>query len=456
MSKEILAMVESFSNEKTISTDLVFDAIESALQTISIKHYKDNNVTVKMDYKTGDYNTYTMIDDNKVILESISIGRIGVQIAKQVINLKMKDAFNHKVYNDYKHKEGSLLTGIIKKIDKGGSIHIDIGNEIFAYIPKSELIPRESIKFGNKLTVYLKEVKNDNPHVLHGSRISPELLRGLLSKEITDIINGKITIMDIARDAGSRAKVSIKSSLKGFDAVKACIGMKGSRIQPIINELAGERIDIILWDSNDAQYVINAMSPAEIQSIVMDEDNHIMELSVEGHSIPKTIGKNGQNVKLASLLTGWSIKVLDSEIVDKKNQLEYEKIIADFMKYLDININDAIALEEVGFSTIEEIAYVPYQELAEVGYPADDIEELKNRAKDALLIMALSLEENNDLETMAGMSETFLKLLNDNNVLSIQDLADLSTYDIEDFSDNVDISMTYAGEMIMKAREIIG
>lgn len=456
MSKEILAMVESFSNEKTISKDLVFDAIESALQTISIKHYKDNNVTVKMDYKTGDYNTYTIIDDNKVILESIAIGRIGVQTAKQVINLKMKDAFNHKVYNDYKHKAGSILTGIIKKIDKGGSVHIDIGNEIFVYIPKSELIPRESIKFGNKLSVYLKEVKNDNPHVLHGSRTSPELLRGLLSKEISDIINGKITIMDIARDAGSRAKVSIKSSLKGFDAIKSCIGMKGSRIQPIINELAGERIDIILWDANPAQYVINAMSPAEIQSIVMDEDNHIMELSVEGHSIPKTIGKNGQNVKLASSLTGWAIKVVDADESDKKNQLEYEKTIANFMKYLDINLDDAIALEDVGFSTIEEIAYVPSQELAEVGYHADDIEELKNRAKDALLIMALSFEEDNELETMAGMTESFLKLLNENNVLSIQDLADLSTYDIEDFSDNADISMTYAGEMIMKAREIIG
>jgi N utilization substance protein A len=231
--------------------------------------------------------------------------------------------------------------------------------------------------------------------------------------------------------------------------------MKGSRIQPIINELAGERIDVILWDANDAQYVINAMSPAEIKSIVIDEDKHSMELGVAVENIPKTIGKNGQNVKLASLLTGWSLTVVDADESDKKNQLESEKIIADFMKYLDINQDDAIALVDVGFRTIEEIAYVPSQELVEVGYHVDDIEELKNRAKDALIMMALSLEEDNQLETIAGMTEPFLKLLHDNKVLSIQDLADLSVYDIEEFSDNADISMTYAGEMIMKAREIV-
>jgi N utilization substance protein A len=453
MSKEILTMVESFSNEKSISKDIVFSAIESALQTISIKHYKDSNVIVKMDYRTGDYITYTIIDDKQVILESIAIGRIGVQTAKQIINLKMKDAFNHKIYNDYKHNEGSLLTGIIKKIDKGGSVHIDIGNEIFVYIPKSELIPRESIKFGNKLTVYLKEVKQDSPHALYGSRVSPELLRGLLSKEVADIVNGKITIMDIARDAGSRAKVSIKSNLKGYDAVRSCIGMKGSRIQPVINELAGERIDIILYDSNPAQYVINAMSPAEIHSIVVDEDKHSMDLSVKADTIHKTIGKNGQNVKLASSLTGWILNVVDADEVETKNQIQFESLTKTFTNHLDISTDDAIALIEVGFNTIEEIAYVPSQELLEIGFDADYIEELKNRAKDALLIMALSLEEHNELDTMDGMTIEFLNDLKNNNVLSIQDLADLSVYDVEEFST---ISSTYVGEMIMKARDIVG
>jgi N utilization substance protein A len=457
MSKEIIAMVELFSQEKVISKDAVFSAIESALQAITIKQFKDNNITVKVDYKTGCYQTYTLIDGKTTEIESLELNRIGVQTAKQIIGLKMREAFKEKVYHDFKHKEGSILTGTVKKVDRGGNVTLDIGNDITVYIPRNELIPRESIRLGNKLSIILTLVRLENGHapVLNGSRTSPELLRELLSNDIADILNGKITIMNVARDAGSRAKVSIRSNLKGFDAVKACIGMKGSRIQPIINELAGERIDVILWDANDAQYVINAMSPAEIKSIVIDEDKHSMELGVAVENIPKTIGKNGQNVKLASLLTGWSLTVVDADESDKKNQLESEKIIADFMKYLDINQDDAIALVVVGFRTIEEIAYVPSQELVEVGYHVDDIEELKNRAKDALIMMALSLEEDNQLETIAGMTEPFLKLLHDNKVLSIQDLADLSVYDIEEFSDNADISMTYAGEMIMKAREIV-
>lgn len=453
MSKEILSMVESFANENSLSKNVVFDAIESALQAITIKHYKDNNVTVKVDYKTGDYITYTVKDNKTTVIDSIPIGRIGVQYAKQIIHHKMKDAFNHKNFNDYKHREGSIVTGIIKKIDKNGSIHIDIGTDVYVYIPKAELIPRESIKMGNKLSAYLHTVTLDNFHVLQGSRTSPEFLIDLLHKEIPDIQNGKITIMNVARDAGSRAKVSIRSSLKGFDAIKACIGMKGSRIQPIINELAGERIDVILWNENPAQYIINAMLPAEINSIVIDEDKHSMELGVDTIDVPKTIGKNGQNVKLASILTGWSLKVVDAVESEKNNQLQSAKIVDTFKQYLDINTDDALALVEVGFTTIEEIAYVPSKELLEIGYHADDVDELKNRAKDALLMMALSEEEHNELDTLAGMTPEFLNDLKNNEVLSIQDLADLSVYDVEEFST---ISSTYVGEMIMKAREIVG
>lgn len=453
MSKEILAMVEAFSNEKSLSKDVVFGIVESALQFISSKHYKDTNVTIQMNRRTGEFKTYNLVDNKVIELESVTMGRIGVNFAKNIINQKMKEAYNNKTANEYRNKIGSIVKGVIKKVDKGGNIHIDIGDETLVYIPKSELIPRESIKYGNKISALLTGVKEDGHNPLLGSRISNDFLKSLLYKEITDIINGKITVMDVARDAGSRAKVSIKCNLKNFDAIGAVIGMKGSRIQPIINELAGERIDIILWDGNDAQYVINAMSPAEIKSIVVDEDNHTMEISVPNENIPKTIGKNGQNVKLASSLTGWNIKVYDVEEYEKNNQLLVESLCNHFIEYLDIDADDSLALVNAGFTTIEEIAFIPSNELYDAGFDYDYIDELKHRAKDALLLLELSKEESNELESMAGMTDEFLQDLTNNNILSIQDLADLSIYDVEEFST---ISPTYVGEMIMRAREIIG
>jgi len=492
--KEILLVVDVVSNEKDIDREVLFDAIESALAMATKKrHSEDIEVRVEIDRESGDYigfRRWEVVEadeefegglenpDAQILLadaqqqdpnlavgdfieESIEVegfGRIGAQAAKQVIIQKVREAERRKVYEEYKDKVGELVTGVVKRIERG-SIYMDLGGNAEAYVPREEMIPREPIRVGDRVRGYLKMVESElrGPQ-LFVSRSTPELLIALFKLEVPEVGDGLIEIVSAARDPGARAKIAVKSHDPRLDPVGACVGMRGSRVQAVSNELAGERVDIILWNDNEAQYVINAMSPAEVVSITVDEDSHSMDVSVADDNLSQAIGRGGQNVRLATELTGWTLNVMSESQSEEKNELEAAGIVQSFMDDLDVDEDVAIILVQEGFTTIDEITFVPEEELLGIEeFNEEIVTELRQRAKDAMLIKAIASEEQlescepaEDLLSMEGMDRELAFELASMGVVTMEDLAEQS---VDELLQIEGMPEDRAGALIMKARE---
>lgn len=448
VNKEILLVVDVFSNEKDIDKEIIFQAIESALESATSTRYEfPVKVRVAIDRITGDYKTFRrwqVVEENvdspgnvefpttQILLpvaqldqsdievddfiedeiESAEFGRISAQVAKQVILQRVREAERKKVADAYIDRIGELVTGVIKRIEKG-SVYIDLGGNADAFIPREHMIPRETVRVGDRIRGYLKEVRTESrgPQ-LFVSRTAPELLLALFRLEVPEVGEELINVVGAARDPGSRAKVAVKSNDPRIDPVGACVGMRGSRVQSISNELNGERVDIILWNDTDAQFVINAMAPAEIESIIVDEDKHTMDVAVSADSLSQAIGRGGQNVRLATELTGWELNVRNADEVNKDTEEELGKLVQEFVEQLNVDQDIATVLVEVGFNSVEEIAYVPRGEMLDIeGFDEELVETLRTRAKDMLLINAIASEEkietakpDEDLLNMEGMN----------------------------------------------------
>lgn len=491
MNKEILLVVDVVSNEKGVEKEVIFDAIEAALASATRKkHGGDVDVRVAIDRKTGDYDTYRrwlVVDDSETqILEnplaeitlsaaregepgiqpgdyvedgidSIEFGRIAAQTAKQVIVQKVREAERAKVVDAYLERKGELVTGIVKRADRG-TVVMDLGGNAEAMVPKSEMIPKEAVRTGDRLRGYLYDVRSEprGPQ-LFVSRTAPELLIELFKLEVPEVGEGLIEIVGAARDPGLRAKIAVVAHDSRIDPVGACVGMRGSRVQAVSNELGGERVDIILWNANPAQFVINAMSPADVQSIVMDEDSHSMDIAVKDENLSQAIGRGGQNVRLASQLTGWELNVMSEEQAAEKSEHESHGFIQHFMEQLDVDEEVAAILVQEGFTSIDEIAYVADDEMLAIDeFDEEMVEELRNRAKDALLTRAIATEEvlgdaepAEDLLTMDGMDRALAFQLAARGVVTMEDLAEQS---IDDLMEVEDMDEERAGQLIMTAR----
>ncbi len=491
--KEILLVVDVVSNEKQIEKEIIFQAVEAALETATVKrHGNAINVKVKIDRATGDYDTYRIWEvvepsdefegglespETRILLqearkirpdievggfieapiESIEFGRIAAQTAKQVIVQKVREAERRKIVSAYQDRIGELVTGVVKRIERG-MIILDLGGNAEAIITKEEMIPREAMRNGDRVRGYLYAVRPDvrGPQ-LFVSRTAPELLMELFRLEVPEVNEGLIEILAAARDPGSRAKIAVKSNDPRLDPVGACVGMRGSRVQAVSNELGGERVDIILWNDNDAQFVINAMSPAEIASIVVDEDSHSMDVAVSADNLSQAIGRGGQNVRLATELTGWNLNVMDIAEAEKKSDEERQSIMQSFMKDLDVDEDVASILVQEGFTSVDELVYVPAKELLEIEeFDKEIVEELRNRAKDVLLIKAIASEEElddlhpgQDLLDMDGIDRKLAFTLASKGIATMEDLAELS---IDELSEITGVDHDKAGQLIMTAR----
>jgi N utilization substance protein A len=491
--KEILLVVDVVSNEKDIEKEVIFAAIEDALRTATIKRHDNRfDVRVAIDRKTGAYETYRrwlVVEPTEEMegevenpeleialaearqrdpgvqpgdyieepIESIEFGRIAAQTAKQVIVQKVRDAERRKVVDAYKGRVGELVTGVVKRVERG-SVYLDLGGNVEAYIPRDEMIPREAVRSGDRLRGYLKAVRPEarGPQ-LFVSRTAPELLIALFRLEVPEVSENVIEIKGAARDPGVRAKVAVKSNDARLDPVGACVGMRGSRVQAVSNELAGERVDIILWNENEAQFVVNAMSPAEIVSIVVDEDKHSMDIAVADENLSQAIGRGGQNVRLASELTGWTLNVMSATQAEAKNELETERLMQSFMDQLEVDESVAEILVREGFSTVEELAYVPAKELLEIEeFDEEIVEELRNRARDSLLIKAIASEERleaaepaQDLLEMEGMDRDLAFKLARQGVRTMEDLAEQS---VDELMEIEGMDEERAAQLIMVAR----
>jgi len=489
MSKEILYVADAVSNEKGVDKEIIFQAIESALATATRKkNGKEIEVRVDIDRETGDYDTFRrwlVIDNDEPMenplgeitleaaqidepdiqvgdyveeqIESVEFGRIAAQTAKQVIVQKVREAERERDVEAYKDQEGTLVMGTVKRVERG-NVYVDLGNGVEGFIPKSDMIPREAVRPGDRLRGYLKEVRSEarGPQ-LFISRTAPEFLVELFKLEVPEVDQGMLEILGGARDPGSRAKISVKALDSRIDPVGACVGMRGSRVQSVSNEIGGERVDIILWNEDPAQFVINAMSPAEVLSLVVDEEANSMNIAVEEDKLAMAIGRGGQNIRLASELTGWELNVMTEQEADAKNAEEGAKYLQVFTEHLDVDAEVAEILVAEGFTTIEEVAYVPESELLAIEeFDEDIVAELRNRASDYLLTQAIMTEEvleNNkpqeDLLNMEGMDLELANALAVKGVCSMEDLAEQSVDELMEI-DGMD--ETRASELIMTAR----
>jgi transcription termination/antitermination protein NusA len=498
MSKEVLLVVESVSHEKGVPKDVIFGAIEAALAMATKKRYDDNaEFRVAINRETGDYDTYrlwTVADPERLpdpegeeiewndaaeltleqarerkpdahlgdIIEdpvdSVEFGRIAAQTAKQVIVQKVREAERAQVVAAYLPRVGELVNGTVKKLGRD-SIIVDLGNNAEGLLTREHLIPRETFRVGDRLRALLLEVKPDNrgPQ-LFLTRTAPRMLIELFKIEVPEVAEDIIEIRGAARDPGSRAKIAVRTNDGRIDPVGACVGMRGSRVQAVSGELAGERIDIVLWDDNPAQLVINSMAPAEVQSIVVDEDTGAMDIAVAEDNLAQAIGRGGQNVRLASELTGWTLNIMTEADAAAKQEDEAGRLISEFMESLSVDEDVAAVLVEEGFASLEEIAYVPVDEMKSIeGFDEEIVAELRNRAKDALLTRAIASEERlgekepaDDLLNMDGMDRHLAYLLANNGVETMEDLAELAVADLLEIA--TDIGEEKAAELIMTAR----
>jgi N utilization substance protein A len=490
MSKEILLVVEAVSNEKGVSADIIFEALELALATATKKRYEEEEVELRvaMDKETGEYETFRrweVVPDDveiefseaqltlteakekdaaleigsfyEIPVESMEYGRIGAQTSKQVIVQKIREAERAQVVDAYRSKVGELVSGQVKKVSREAVI-VDLGNNAEAALPREEWIPREMFRVGDRLRALLKEIRPEarGPQ-LALSRKSSEMLVKLFTLEVPEISDGIIEILASARDPGSRAKIAVKTNDGRIDPVGSCVGMRGSRVQAVSSELAGERIDVVPWDDNIAQLAINAMSPAEVVRITVDEETRSMDIAVAEDNLAQAIGKGGQNVKLASELTGWELNIMTEEDAEQKQQQEAGSIVERFMEQLDVSEEVAVVLVEENFTTLEEIAYVPIEEMIAIeGFDDEIVEELRTRAKNALLTMELASEEElgdtepaEDLLNMDGMDTRLAYQLVAIGIVTMEDLAEQA---IDDLIDMEDMTEERAGELIMTAR----
>ncbi len=488
MSKEILLVAEAVSNEKGVSREIIFEAIEQALATAAKKRFdEESDVYVVIDRVTGDYETFrrwdVVADDEMALLgtqftleeahekdpnlkagdsfeeqiENVGFGRIAAQTAKQVIVQKVREAERAQVVEQYEKRIGELINGTVKKVTRDNII-VDLGNNAEGLMPREELVGREVFRINDRVRAILLEVRADvrGPQLLL-SRACPEMLIELFKIEVPEIAEQVIEIRAAARDPGSRAKIAVKTNDGRIDPVGACVGMRGARVQAVSGELSNERVDIVLWDDNPAQLVINAMSPAEVESIVVDEDAKTMDIGVNEDNLAQAIGRAGQNVRLASQLTGWEINVMSVEDMAEKHEAESGQVIEMFMKALDIDEDVAGVLVEEGFTTLEEVAYVPLEEMLGIdGFDEEIAEELRARAKDALLTQAIASEEQldtaepaEDLLAMDGMDRHLAFLMAKQGIITMEDLAEQA---IEDLLDIEGMDSEKAGQLIMTAR----
>lgn len=488
MNKEILLVAEAVSNEKGVARDIIFEAIEQALATATKKRYdEDADISVVIDRESGDYETHrcweVVSDDELALLgtqftteeaaekdtslqvgdvyreqvENVGFGRIAAQTAKQVIVQKVREAERAQVVEEYEGRVGELISGTVKKVTRDNII-VDLGNNAEGSLPREELVGREVFRMSDRVRAILQDVRPEvrGPQ-LFLSRACPEMLIELFKVEVPEISEEVIEIRAAARDPGSRAKIAVKTNDGRIDPVGACVGMRGSRVQAVSGELGNERVDIILWDDNPAQLVINAMAPAEVESIVVDEDTRSMDVAVAEDNLAQAIGRSGQNVRLASDLTGWTINVMSVDDASEKHQQESGAIITRFMDSLDVDEDIAGVLVEEGFTSLEEVAYVPLEEMMGIdGFDEEIAEELRARAKDALLTQAIASEEElgevepaEDLLTMDGMERHLAFVLASKGIVTMEDLAEQA---VEDLLDIEELDEQRAGELIMTAR----
>ena len=484
MSREILLLVDALAHEKNVGKEVIFTALELALASATKKkHHDDADVRVEIDRETGEYKTFRrwqfveydllensayQIDEEderskglsigdyyEEPLESIEFGRIGAQAAKQVILQKVREAEREQILEDFLARDEKLVTGVIKRMEKGNAI-IEVGR-IESLLPREQMIPKENLRVGDRVRAYLSRIERGGrgPQLIL-SRITPAFLIRLFELEVPEIEEGLLEIRSAARDPGLRSKIAVKSNDQRLDPVGTCVGMRGSRVQAVTAELAGERVDIVLWSMEPAQFVINAMSPAEVSSIVVDEDAHSMDVVVEEEQLALAIGRNGQNVRLASELTGWTINILTVDQAAQKNQEEYASVSHLFMEKLDVDEEVAEILVQEGFSTLEEIAYVPLAEMLEIdAFDEDTVEELRKRARAALLTEAIAKEEKveeaaEDLLSLEGMDDATAHLLASKGISTMDDLAELA---IDELVELTAMDEERAKALIMKARE---
>lgn len=490
MNKDILLVVETVSNEKDVPRSVIYEAIELALAAATRRRFKEDDVDIRVsiDQKTGGYRTYrdwVVVEDEELFefgrqltldeaherdpslqigdtwteeIESIEFGRIAAQAAKQVIVQKVREAERAQVVEEYQERIGELISGSVKRVTRD-SIILDLGNNAEALIARDQMIPRETVRQNDRVRAYLSGVNLENrgPQ-LFASRACPEMLIELFKIEVPEIGEETIEIKGAARDPGSRAKIAVKTNDQRIDPIGACVGMRGARVQAVSNELAGERIDIVLWDSNPAQLVINAMQPAEVVSIVVDEESHSMDVAVEDESaLAQAIGRGGQNIRLASELTGWELNVMTVDDANEKHQQESQQAFETFMQYLDVDEDIAAVLVEEGFSTLEEVAYVPVDEMLDIdGFDEEIVEVLRQRANNAILTRALASEgrllhgqPSEELLNMDTMTRELAAKLVAKEIVTMDDLAEQA---VDDLLDIEGMTEERAAELIMIAR----
>lgn len=488
MNKDILLVVDSVSNEKGVPADVIFEAIESALAAVTAKHYpEDAGIRVDIDRESGDYDAFrywqVVADDAQIEflereihlseakkeddelevgdvieeqIESAPFGRIAAQQAKQVIVHKVREAERKKIQDHYTDRIGELVIGVVKKATRD-SIIIDLGDSAEALIPREEMIPREAVRVGDRLRGYLYAIRPEKrgPQLLV-SRSHRNMLVELFKIEVPEIGEEVIEIKACARDPGSRAKIAVKTNDGRIDPIGACVGMRGTRVQTVSSELNGERIDIVLWDDNPAQLVVNALAPAEATSIVVDEDSNSMDIAVAEDMLSQAIGRGGQNVRLASELTGWTLNVMSDSEFEQKAEDEAKEVANKFVTELELSDDVALALTQEGFTTVEEIAFANPEDFADVeGFDAQAAENLRDRARDLLLAkeleQQLSAEQPaDDLLNMRGMNEELAHRLANHGIITMEDLAEQAVDDLMEI-ENMDEKL--AGELIMTARE---
>ncbi|BBI99613.1 transcription termination/antitermination protein NusA [Ferrigenium kumadai] len=485
MSREILLLVDALSREKNVDKEVVFGALESALASATKKRFEDEaDVRVAIDRNTGEYESFRrweVMDDEtfetpdlhikleeaqkrdsgiqlgefiEEQLENVDFGRIGAQAAKQVIFQKIRDAEREQVLADFMDRKEHLVSGTVKRLERGNAL-IEFG-KIEALLPRDQMIPKENLRVGDRVKAHLLRVDRSarGPQVIL-SRTSNELLVKLFELEVPEIEEKLLEIVSAARDPGSRAKIAVLSHDSRIDPIGTCVGMRGSRVQGVTNELAGERVDIILWSEDPATYVINALAPAEVSSIVVDEEKHSMDVVVEEENLAQAIGRGGQNVRLASEMTGWELNIMTVEQSSEKHAEEFSKIRAMFMEKLDVDEEVADILVQEGFNTLEEVAYVPLEEMLEIeSFDEATVNELRSRARNSLLTAAIASEEKvehgiEDLLKLDGMDEQTARTLASKGVTTQEQLADL---DVDELVELSGMDGERANALIMAAR----
>ncbi|MDD4977714.1 MAG: transcription termination factor NusA [Gallionella sp.] len=485
MSREVLLLVDALSREKNVDKEVVFGALESALASATKKRFDDEaDVRVAIDRNTGEYSSFRcweVMDDEtfetpdlhikleearkhdasielggfiEEPLESIDFGRIGAQAAKQVIFQRIRDAEREQILADFMDRKEHLVSGTVKRVERGNAI-IEFG-KIEALLPRDQMVPKENLRVGDRVKAHLLRVDRTarGPQVIL-SRTSNELLSKLFELEVPEIEEKILEIVSAARDPGSRAKIAVRSHDQRIDPIGTCVGMRGSRVQGVTNELAGERVDIILWAEDPATFVINALAPAEVSSIVVDEDKHSMDVVVEEDNLAQAIGRGGQNVRLASELTGWTLNIMTVEQSSEKHAEEFSKIRSLFIEKLDVDEEVANILVEEGFNNLEEVAYVPLEEMLSIeGFDEATVEELRSRARNVLLTAAIVNEEKvehgiEDLNKLDGMDEETARTLAAKGIVTQDQLADL---DVDELVELTEMDADRANALIMTAR----